>query len=438
MSDEDEARGDSPSGGTAKRLKRSHRAERSSERCWVNIGVAFQSWRSARKARGLPTDEAAALFLLDEGKKNASQPNGAGNGKIRVSKSQLQELIQHEVCTAEANNEAKMRHLIEAVELMKDDTSIETSFQQMEAHINLMSKRVDVALAYLKKTQDQSLTSAHADADRIRGDPDDEATEILELSDAEKSKCIIKIEETVELMKTAKCMLEEVKAKKEESTGAMVEFTPEKAPPTLSPNSSWMETNQGEKYICWPSDEFSEKESSPPTLTPMMSSEQMVPTGDLKRELEDSQDEKKIIEQPEDKKFKQEDMLRPPSLPANPFPSTLSMEAALYSLPQKVELNLALIRNPTRLSVLWNVVKVDPAAPPMDSYIIFLTMEKDKGSGEFSKWYSYDTLKATSLPMCALIKKYKPGHKVCAAVVGKDIFGRYGPYSEVVTATIPD
>uniref|UniRef100_A0A1A8LBX6 Activating transcription factor 7 interacting protein 2 n=1 Tax=Nothobranchius pienaari TaxID=704102 RepID=A0A1A8LBX6_9TELE len=437
MSDEEEARGGSPSGGTVRRLKRSHRAQSSSERGWVNIGVAFQSWRSEKKAHGLPTDEAAALFLLDEGKKNASQPHGAGNGKIRVSKSQLQELIQHEVCTAEANNEAKTRQLIRAVEQMKDDTSIEKSFQQMEAQINLMSKRVEVALAYLKRTQDQSLTSAHADADRIRGDSD-EATEISVQIDEEQSKCIIKIEETVELMKTAKCTLEEVKVNKEELTGAMVEFTPEKAPPTLSPNGSWTETKEGEKHVCWPSDEFSEK-SSPPTLMPMLSSEQMVPTGDLKRELEDSLDEeKKIIEQPEDKKFKQEDMLRPPSLPTNPFPSTLSMEAALYSLPQKVELNLALIRNPTRLSVLWNVVEADPAAPPMDSYIIFLTMEKDKGSGEFSKWYSYDTLKATSLPMCALIKKYKPGHKVCAAVVGKDVFGRYGPYSEVVTATIPD
>ncbi|KAF7199481.1 transcript variant X2 [Nothobranchius furzeri] len=397
MSDEEEARGGSPSGGTVRRLKRSHPAQSSSEKCWVNIGVAFQSWRSEKKARGLPTDEAAALFLLDEGKKNASQPHGAGNGKIRVSKSQLQELIQHEVCTAEANNEAKTRQLMKAVEQMKDDTSIEKSFQQMEAQINLMSKRVEVALAYLKRTQDQSLTSAHADADRIRGDSD-EATEISVLIDKEKSKCIIKIEEAVDLM----------------------------------------ETKEGEKHVCWPSEEFSEK-GSPPTLMPMVSSEQMVPTGDLKREPEDSQDEeKKMIEQPEDKKFKQKDMLCPPSLPANPFPSTLSMEAALYSLPQKVELNLALIRNPTRLSVLWNVVEADPAAPPMDSYIIFLTMEKDKGSGEFSKWYSYDTLKATSLPMCALIKKYKPGHKVCAAVVGKDIFGRYGPYSEVVTATIPN
>lgn len=69
---------------------------------------------------------------------------------------------------------------------------------------------------------------------------------------------------------------------------------------------------------------------------------------------------------------------------------------------------------------------------------IFLTMEKAKGSGIFPKWTSYDQLKAAPLPMGALIKKYKPGHRVCAAVVGKDIFGRYGPYSEVVTKTMPD
>ncbi|PWA33289.1 hypothetical protein CCH79_00013623 [Gambusia affinis] len=131
-------------------------------------------------------------------------------------------------------------------------------------------------------------------------------------------------------------------------------------------------------------------------------------------------------------------MLVFPPFPNMPFPAVLKKEAASYKMPPKVDVNLAFIRNPTRVSVLWNVEDKDPNLPPMESYTILLTMETSKGSNIFLKWDTYDKLQAKTLPMCALINKFKRGHKLCAVVVGKDIFGRYGPYSKVVTAILPD
>ena len=80
--------------------------------------------------------------------------------------------------------------------------------------------------------------------------------------------------------------------------------------------------------------------------------------------------------------------------------------------------------------VLWSVF--------LSVHSVFMAIEKHKGSGVFLEWKTLGIVKAIPLPMCVMVSKFKPGFKACFTVVAKDIFGRYGPYSKIIPAVIPD
>ncbi|KAM4530304.1 uncharacterized protein atf7ip2 isoform 3-T5 [Odontesthes bonariensis] len=370
------------------------------------------------------------------------------------TKSEVQTLIEREVHRAVAENETKLQGLSETIQQLNNDVSLDISIKNLEARIDTVSRRAEVALSYIRKTQKKSPLPSLVNVDIIRGNPEDDAMETVSWSKAPTDKkrvdCTAKSEELFRIMETTKYALKRIRRDKEAITTAIADMSPENPPPILSHKYSYEGTTS------------SVADFNPDQPPPVLSRNGFPERMDFKKEPEDHEeiesDDQKVRQfEPEAKRLKedcaspdhscstghrekdtQQDWLYYPPLPPTTFPSVLSIDAASYSIPQKLEVNLALIRNPTRLSVLWNVTEEDPSAPPMESYSIFLTMENVKESGVFPDWHTYDKVQAKALPMCALIKKYKPGHKVCAAVLGKDVFGRYGPYSKVVTATIPN
>ncbi|CAL8298405.1 unnamed protein product [Lota lota] len=135
--------------------------------------------------------------------------------------------------------------------------------------------------------------------------------------------------------------------------------------------------------------------------------------------------------------LKQEGSAYPP-LPAMLFPSVLNIGAASFNIPPRLSLQLLLVCKPPGLSMLWNVEETDPSPPPMESYSVYMAVEKDKGSGVFEAWKMLGVFKAIPLPMCVTISQVKPGFRACFAVVGKDTYGRYGPFSKIMPVIIPD
>ncbi|XP_066545883.1 activating transcription factor 7 interacting protein 2 isoform X2 [Amia ocellicauda] len=118
-----------------------------------------------------------------------------------------------------------------------------------------------------------------------------------------------------------------------------------------------------------------------------------------------------------------------PPLPATSFPPNLPPIAATTNLPQKLELKVARIKNPKGIGILWNVAQMDPNAAPMHSYYLYVLYENFNGC--VSKWKNIGIIAALPLPMACKLTQFASGRRYCFAIVGKDIYGRYGPYSEI-------
>ncbi|XP_059203834.1 activating transcription factor 7-interacting protein 2 isoform X2 [Centropristis striata] len=336
----------------------------------------------------------------------------ASDQKIKISQSEVQTLIEQEVHSAVKKNETKLQDLIETIQQLDRAVNFESSMQTLEARINVVTKRAEEAIAHMTKAQKKRQPSSLGNAS------EDEAMETTQSNNDKKN--LDKNRKFCKMVKTTKEALKKMEADNEALKAAIADLS-ETPPPVLTTHDS-PELKHVRLIKKEPNDE---------------------------QEMRSKVEEAKQSEEPKHKRMKVEPLspspmhknehtLLFPPLPDNTFPSVLSMEAASYNIPHRPEVHLALIKNPRAISVLWNINDHDNSAPPMDCYIIYMTMEKVKGSGIFRKWTSLGGLKPLPMPMCVMVKKYKPGLKVCVAVVGKDKFGRYGPYSKIVTAAIPE
>eukprot|EP00064_Thunnus_orientalis_P019605 superscaffoldBa00004973_g19729 len=470
---------------------------RPKQRARVNIGVAIEKWRELKAEQGLKSDSEVALSLLDVMKRlssNSSSPpasSGASDKKIKFSQSEVQTLIEQEVRSAVKKNETKLQSLAEAIQRLNCEVNHESTIQKLEARVNTVTKRAEAALANMTKTQKKNPLACHVKVDKVRTHSEDESMETV-LQNKKSTDCMDMSRDILQTMESTKKALKKMRADKDALTAAIADLSedlPLPRTPHGSPESKgrlrlikmepddYQENEYGDKKLKQPKEPksvvvkqecFSHDDSNSPkhagseqahvkTVTKRAEVALANMTKTQKKENENKDVKSKQLKEPKSEGVKQEclspgdgncskyidseqeqEELSYPPLPTTTFPSIMSIEAASYNIPQRLKVHLALIRQPAGLSVLWNVEEEDPSDPPMDSYSIFITIEKVKGCGVFPDWKTLGEVRAIPLPMCVLISKYQPGHKMCVAVVGKDKFGRYGPYSKVVTAVIPD
>ncbi|XP_056144282.1 activating transcription factor 7-interacting protein 2 [Lampris incognitus] len=355
---------------------------------------------------------------------------------MKFSRSELQGMIKKEVESAMKVSETKLVSLLEKIEHMEDERFCEDTLSKLEEHIERLKRRGDAAIAYLEKCE---ITGKdHPQKKRLRSSSSSSVVTAkvgFSWADMEEdtlnrasytnrdNRRHIDDGELSHTMETTKKALKKMYEDNEVLKAALADLNKRPTSPTRSCDGASS-----------PQDEVKEEEVSAGKSAGLHKEEEVEqPVNELEVEkisLDNSSGS-------EDMDAEKEGLSYPP-LPSTPFPSILNMEAASYNIPQRPCVQLALIKNPPGLSVLWNVEEKDPSAPPMESYSVFMAVEEVKGSSIFHQWKTLGEVKAIPLPMCVMISKYKPGYKACFAVVGKDKFGRYGPYSKVVPAAIPD
>ncbi|XP_077590716.1 activating transcription factor 7 interacting protein 2 [Stigmatopora nigra] len=367
-----------------------------------------------------------------------SASSGTCDEKIEFAQSELQMLVKEEVHNAVRQNNIKLQVLAETIQQMQRDMDFEGSIQQLEARVEKITHRAERVLSAMKSEKKfrRLLTSVV-----------DEEVVIIDDETVPKKKIKSEIGNKLDVAETT---AEELNSQKEAVMTALANLckmrSPSPQPSRTQPPSIESEppNAQIKEEPVSPCRSSSSPHTNPatestlahlcktqPFPTPEREPCGKPPTMQMKKSMAPGCSNDSLQTNPN------KNELSYPPLPMNPFPSNLPMTALSYNIPSKLTVSMAFIKMPASISVMWNGNEKELSQPPMESYSVFLTVEKIKGSDVFPEWRLLGNVAARTLPQYITITKYKPGHKLCVAVTGKDIFGRYGPYSDVVNAVLP-
>uniref|UniRef100_A0A8B9JCT3 Activating transcription factor 7 interacting protein 2 n=1 Tax=Astyanax mexicanus TaxID=7994 RepID=A0A8B9JCT3_ASTMX len=368
-----------------------------------------------------------------------------GATSAALSKVEVRRMVSHEVRAAVERSDTMMKALMERIQEIDSEPKYDARLKKLGAHVKKIKRRGDAAFAFIRKELHQkkqqqptnslpyiSDTRSLSSANGGCSDDSTSASAAIEINGkgegaARKPKegfwqRLRSKQEIVDLTDEGEGILIYIKEKRE------IIFI------TLFITCCgccccWKVT----VCVCGVSDAVSIKNVGNHSDTP--------PPPVLKREEitanEPSKPSYPVLE--ESKKPPVEEtrqgslQFRLPRLPDLPFPSQLPAAAATKNLPQKPVVKVARIENPKGIALLWNVEEEDPHAPDMESYHIYVIQEFH--SGTFSKWKSMGPLKALPLPMACKISDRPEVKALHFIILGKDVYGRFGPYSDVQTVT---
>ncbi|KAK6312576.1 hypothetical protein J4Q44_G00182400 [Coregonus suidteri] len=344
---------------------------------------------------------------LEDGSPDSDQPTKM------FSKYEVQGLLQQEVHSAMKQSESKMESLLERVQLLECEPKYDLAIRKLEAHIKKVKRRGDAAISYVRMLGTPGGTLTHNHRGTLTHNQRMLGSGSVDLTETETERGL----SSVDINRSDS---DEEDRKKKSVDGFWQKMMSNKK----APDRKIEKERNGEKH------------SSPPPTSPP-------PSPVLFPQVPKVEASAVPVTGP------------PVTSPAPEVPvkteSTVKMENAVKtedssssSPPVSPRLPVALRVPPTQkapsapgpypkpfpcLVIHWRVAEEDPAAPDMDSYSIYISQDS------YPSWRNVGVVKALALPMAVTVTKYQSG-TTNVIVVGKDRYGRYGPYSDVQTVVL--
>ncbi|XP_016344010.1 activating transcription factor 7-interacting protein 2 isoform X1 [Sinocyclocheilus anshuiensis] len=359
-------------------------------------------------------DDSATLHLAQE----------SGQKANKLPRSEIEKIISDKVVTAVEQSDYKMKNLMERIGEVNGEPRYDARIKNLDAHVRKIKRRGDAVFAYIRKfrslgiSQSQSPPSVSPPPVQPQRciSPAEPKTDISRSSvnggcfsdNASVSSADNDCEMTT-LRRPKKGFWQSLEKR---SKNQVVDLTEDRA----------ARLNE-ESLVTQPSDQKSEpskREQSNPSSTPPIA---------IKEEKQNVTEEDRVSSSVQLEEEDWHSKLHP--FPETPFPKELPVVAATYNLPQKPVVKLARIGSAQELGIAWTVDQKDPHVAEMNCYYIYVSHEHK--SGTFSGWKCLGEIKAMPLPMACKVSDCKGDKRLCFIVVGKDIFGRYGTYSDIRT-----
>ncbi|XP_058627695.1 activating transcription factor 7-interacting protein 2 isoform X3 [Onychostoma macrolepis] len=385
----------------------------------VCVMATIESW--------LPFNLKRSTHVFIEGMKRSRNEDSAtlhfaGQKANKLPRSEIEKLISEKVVTAVEQSDSKMKNLMERIGEVNGEPRYDAKIKKLEAHVRKIKRRGDAVFAYIRKF-------------RSLGISQNQSPPSVSPPPVQPQRCISPAEPITNIFRRSVnggCFSDNASVSSADND---CEMTTLKRPKkgfwqSLRPKNQVVDLTEDraarlneESLVTQPSDQKSEpsrQEPSKPSSTPPIA---------IKEEKESVMEEDRVSSSVQLEEEDWHSKLHP--FPDTPFPKELPVVAASYNLPQKPVVKLARIGSAQELGIAWNVDRKDPHVAEMDCYYIYVSHEHKNST--FSGWKCLGEIKAMPLPMACKVSDCKGDKRLCFIVVGKDIFGRYGPYSDIRT-----